>query len=81
MRKARPYWNLCGILAVWKRGVALAHMLKDSLQRGERVELATNEVTFWGTQNDTVRSNQEMILRHYLLKVLPANAHKVSYKN
>jgi uncharacterized protein YqfB (UPF0267 family) len=56
-------------------------MLKDSLQRGERVELATNKVTFWGTQNDTVRSNQETILRHYSLKHLPANAHKISYKN
>jgi pyrimidine operon attenuation protein/uracil phosphoribosyltransferase len=40
--------SVCEILAVWKRGVALAHMLKDSLQRGESVELATNKVTFWG---------------------------------
>jgi hypothetical protein len=56
-------------------------MLKDSLQREERVENATNKVTFWGTQNDTVRSNQEMILRHYSLKLLPAKAHKISYKN
>jgi hypothetical protein len=56
-------------------------MVKDSLQRGERVELATNKVTFWGTQNDTMRSNQETILRHYSLKLLPVNAHKISYKN
>jgi hypothetical protein len=46
-------------------------MLKDSFRRGERVELATNKVTFWGTQNDTVRSNQEMILGHYLSSSQP----------
>jgi len=28
------------------------YVLKDSLQRRERVEFATNKVTFWGTQND-----------------------------
>jgi hypothetical protein len=79
-RKARPYYNLCEILTVWKRGVAVAYMLKDSLQSGERVELATNKVTFWGTQNDTVRSNQERNLKHYSLKLFPANAYKISYK-
>jgi pyrimidine operon attenuation protein/uracil phosphoribosyltransferase len=71
----------CESLAVWKRGVAWTRMLKDSLQREESVEIATNKVTFCGTQNDTVRYNQEMILRRYSLNHLPANAHKISYKN
>jgi len=48
--------------SVGKGETKLVLVFKDSLQMRERVELATNKVRFWGTQNDTVRSNQEMIL-------------------
>jgi len=37
-----------------REGIALVQVLKDSLQRRERVELATNKVMFWGAQNDDI---------------------------
>ena len=60
--KSQTILELMWDKSVGKGETALVPVLKDSLQRRERVELATNKVTFWGTQNDTVSFNQETIL-------------------
>jgi hypothetical protein len=44
----------------------------------ERVELATNKVTFWGTQNDDIEVQSEDVTH---CSSSPANAQKISYKN
>jgi hypothetical protein len=64
-----------------REGTALVQVLKDSLQRRERVILATNKVMFCGAENDDIEFQSGDFLRHYPLKLLPEPTPGRSHKN
>ena len=56
-------------------------MLKDSLQKRERVELATNKVTFWVTQSNDIEVQSGDVFETLLTVAPPSQRPKITYKN